>query len=242
MASRAADMARKGHLRVAGVIENMSPFTCDHGTTYALFGAGGGARLAAEIGVPLVGTVPLHPDMAAAGDAGAPVALGTGPLAAAFDALATAIADDIAPVVETAGCTARLLERVEAALTTAVASRRPTGDRRPGWPPRRRGVVGIVADRARPSSASLRRWAHSDLAATGSSSSLHVGVDAGSSSSTVGPARRGAGRRPPPPPVRAGGSMTASTVAAGSTSSGPWPGAMVARGGSRASSRRRLSR
>ena len=42
VAARAADMARKGHLRVAGVIENMSDFTCDHGTSYALFGAGGG--------------------------------------------------------------------------------------------------------------------------------------------------------------------------------------------------------
>ncbi|MGH9016510.1 MAG: Mrp/NBP35 family ATP-binding protein [Acidimicrobiales bacterium] len=109
VAARAADMARKGHLRVAGVIENMSAFTCDHGTEYALFGAGGGARLAAEIGVPLVGTVPLHPDMAAAGDAGQPVALGGGPLAEAFDALATAVVEDIAPVVETTGCTARML-------------------------------------------------------------------------------------------------------------------------------------
>ena len=116
VAARAADMARKGHLRVAGVIENMSDFTCDHGTTYALFGAGGGARLAAEIGVPLVGSVPLHPDMSAAGDAGDPVALGTGPLAEAFDLLATAIADDIAPVVETSGCTARMLEKVELAI------------------------------------------------------------------------------------------------------------------------------
>jgi ATP-binding protein involved in chromosome partitioning len=116
VASRAADMARKGHLRVAGVIENMSAFTCDHGTTYALFGEGGGARLAAEIGVPLVGTVPLHPDMSAAGDEGTPVALGTGPLAEAFDALATTIVDDVAPVVETAGCTARMLEKVELAL------------------------------------------------------------------------------------------------------------------------------
>ncbi|HXQ43705.1 MAG TPA: Mrp/NBP35 family ATP-binding protein [Acidimicrobiales bacterium] len=117
VASRAADMARKGHLRVAGVIENMSTFTCDHGTRYALFGEGGGSRLAAEIGVPLVGSVPLHPDMAAAGDSGDPVALGTGPLADAFDALATAIVDDVAPVVETAGCTARMLEKVELALT-----------------------------------------------------------------------------------------------------------------------------
>jgi len=70
VASRAADMARRGYLRVAGVIENMSDFTCEHGATYALFGSGGGARLADELGVPLIGSIPLHPDMAACGDAG----------------------------------------------------------------------------------------------------------------------------------------------------------------------------
>ena len=46
VAARAADMARRGYLRVAGVVENMSDFTCEHGTTYALFGSGGGERLA----------------------------------------------------------------------------------------------------------------------------------------------------------------------------------------------------
>ena len=52
VAARAADMARRGYLRVAGVIENMSDFTCEHGTTYALFGSGGGERLAHEPGRP----------------------------------------------------------------------------------------------------------------------------------------------------------------------------------------------
>ncbi len=118
VAARAADMARRGYLRVAGVVENMSDFTCEHGTAYALFGAGGGARLAAELGVPLVGTVPLHPDMAASGDAGEPVALGDGELAAVFSGLATAVAEHIAPVLETSGCTARLL----GAIAGAVAS------------------------------------------------------------------------------------------------------------------------
>jgi ATP-binding protein involved in chromosome partitioning len=120
VAARAADMARKGHLRVAGVVENMGPFVCEHGTSYALFGEGGGARLAAELGVPLVGTVPLHPEMSAAGDAGAPVALGTGPLAHAFDELARAVAEDVAPVVEVSGCTARMLDHVEQALDAAA--------------------------------------------------------------------------------------------------------------------------
>ena len=116
VAARAADMARKGHLRVAGVIENMAAFVCDHGVSYPLFGEGGGARLADEIGVPLVGTIPLHPDMAPAGDSGTPVALTSGALADAFAVLATRIAEDVAPVVEKTGCTARLLDRVEAAL------------------------------------------------------------------------------------------------------------------------------
>ena len=75
VAARAADMARRGYLRVAGVIENMSDFTCEHGTTYALFGSGGGDRLAHSLGVPLLGSIPLHPDLAAGGDAGVPVAM-----------------------------------------------------------------------------------------------------------------------------------------------------------------------
>lgn len=113
VAARAADMARRGYLRVAGVVENMSDFTCEHGTTYALFGSGGGLRLATELGVPLVGTIPLHPDMSTAGDAGEPVALGAGELAAVFADLARVVTEDVAPVVETSGCTARLLEAVE---------------------------------------------------------------------------------------------------------------------------------
>jgi ATP-binding protein involved in chromosome partitioning len=116
VAARAADMATKGHLRVAGVIENMSPFTCEHGTEYALFGRGGGARLAEAIGVPLIGQIPLHPDAAAAGDAGEPVALGSGPLAEAYAAIAEQLLVRIAPPVEMAGCSARLLGAVERAL------------------------------------------------------------------------------------------------------------------------------
>jgi ATP-binding protein involved in chromosome partitioning len=133
VAARAADMARRGYLRVAGVIENMSDFTCEHGTTYALFGSGGGDRLARSLGVPLVGSIPLHPDLAAAGDAGEPVAMpGTeSELAGPFAALARAIAEDVAPLVETDGCTARMLERVEAAVaagdpTTAARTETPT--------------------------------------------------------------------------------------------------------------------
>ncbi len=117
VAGRAADMARKGHLRVAGVVENMSGFTCAHGEHYALFGSGGGARLAEEIGAPLVGSVPIDPSVAAGGDAGSPAALDpTSPLAPDFAVLAERIATEIAPLVSMSSCSARLLERVEAAL------------------------------------------------------------------------------------------------------------------------------
>ena len=44
VAQRAADMARRSFLRVVGVIENMSSFTCDDGDEYELFGSGGGPR------------------------------------------------------------------------------------------------------------------------------------------------------------------------------------------------------
>jgi ATP-binding protein involved in chromosome partitioning len=121
VAARTADMARKGYLRVAGVIENMSDFICEHGTSYALFGSGGGARLAADVGVPLIGKIPLHPSVAAGGDAGTPVALEDGPLADVFDGIAEAVITTIAPVVAMDGCSVRMLERVEAAVAAGDA-------------------------------------------------------------------------------------------------------------------------
>ncbi len=128
VAARAADMAGKGHLRLIGVVENMSDFTCEHGTSYALFGSGGGRRLAREVGVPLLGQVPLHPSMAAAGDAGAPVALDDGgPLAPVFAALAEEVATSAAPVVALDGCSARLLDRVAAAVAAGDAPVTPAG-------------------------------------------------------------------------------------------------------------------
>jgi len=117
VAARTADMARKGYLRVAGVIENMSDFTCEHGTSYTLFGSGGGARLASDVGVPLIGQIPLHPSVAAGGDAGTPVALDVRqPLAEVFDRLAEAVTTTIAPRVAMDGCSVRLLEQLESAV------------------------------------------------------------------------------------------------------------------------------
>jgi ATP-binding protein involved in chromosome partitioning len=63
VASRAASMARKTNMRILGVIENMSG---------DVFGRGGGESLAAELGVPLLGTVPLDPALREACDRGEP--------------------------------------------------------------------------------------------------------------------------------------------------------------------------
>ncbi len=116
VAVRAVSMARKSYLRVAGVIENMSSFTCDHGTSYALFGEGGGEALAHDAGVPLLGQVPLEPSVAAGGDAGAPVALGSGPAAEASRAIADRTHTEASPPAELAGCSARMLDAAVAAL------------------------------------------------------------------------------------------------------------------------------
>ena len=117
VAARAADMARKGYLRVAGVIENMSAFTCNHGERYALFGSGGGQRLADQIGAPLLGSIPLDPAVAAGGDPGAPAVMATdGPVVEAFRAIADRIVSEAIPPVELATCTARLFDQVERTL------------------------------------------------------------------------------------------------------------------------------
>jgi ATP-binding protein involved in chromosome partitioning len=123
VAVRAVGMARKSYLRVAGVIENMSAFRCDHGESYALFGEGGGEQLARDAGVPLLGAVPLEPSVSAGGDAGDPVATGEGPAAEAFQAIAAHIVDEAVPLAAMAGCSARMLDAAVAALDAADAGR-----------------------------------------------------------------------------------------------------------------------
>jgi ATP-binding protein involved in chromosome partitioning len=127
VAARAGDIARKSYLRVVGVIENMSAFTCEHGTTYALFGSGGGTELAAELGVPLVGQVPLEPAVSAAGDTGRPVVL-SAPASAAgreFHQIAARLAAELLPPHDDAamaGCTARMLQAIEERFATLDAA------------------------------------------------------------------------------------------------------------------------
>jgi ATP-binding protein involved in chromosome partitioning len=73
VAQRSAYAARKLKLAVRGVIENMSWFTGDDGVRYEIFGAGGGAQLAAELGVALLARIPLDPRLRDGGDTGRPL-------------------------------------------------------------------------------------------------------------------------------------------------------------------------
>jgi len=75
VARRAADMAVKVNLELAGVIENMAGFVTPDGERYQIFGEGGGQELADEIGVPLIGKVPLTMPLREQADAGLPLVI-----------------------------------------------------------------------------------------------------------------------------------------------------------------------
>ena len=75
VAQRAGLMFQSAHVKipVRGVIENMSWFTGDDGKRYELFGSGGGEELAKRLDAPLIGQVPLVPELRQGGDEGRPI-------------------------------------------------------------------------------------------------------------------------------------------------------------------------
>jgi ATP-binding protein involved in chromosome partitioning len=99
VAQRAAYMARKVNLSVVGVIENMSWFECEHGTQYRLFGEGGGRVLADQLDVPLLGQVPLVPELRSGADEGEPIVVARpdDPASQAFTAMAERLDVEMAP-------------------------------------------------------------------------------------------------------------------------------------------------
>jgi ATP-binding protein involved in chromosome partitioning len=84
VAVRAAVMAQKTNMRLIGAVENMSG---------EVFGRGGGAALAKELGVPLLGEIPLDPRVREQGDLGTPLILAEpdSPTSRSIVALAEAI-------------------------------------------------------------------------------------------------------------------------------------------------------
>ena len=79
---------------ILGIVENMAWFTpAEHpDEKYFIFGNGGGAAMASSLGLELLAQIPLVQGIRESGDSGSPAALGSGPDAAAFLALATRIA------------------------------------------------------------------------------------------------------------------------------------------------------
>ncbi|MGI9586244.1 MAG: Mrp/NBP35 family ATP-binding protein [Acidimicrobiia bacterium] len=91
VAVRAGLMANKVDQDIIGVIENMSWFTGDDGKRYELFGSGGGEELARQLDVPMLGQIPLVPELREGGDAGRPISVidPSSIASQAFDNLAT---------------------------------------------------------------------------------------------------------------------------------------------------------
>lgn len=94
VAERAGTIAQQTRQKVRGVIENMSAMVMPDGTTMDIFGSGGGdtvsQRLSELLGtpVPLLGSIPLDPQLRVHGDEGTPVALSQSPSADAIRAVA----------------------------------------------------------------------------------------------------------------------------------------------------------
>jgi len=109
-------MGRSYYLRIAGVIENLSVYVDDTGREHAIFGRGGGAELAREIGVPLLGQVPIHPAISQGGDDGVPVVLADSPAGDELRRIVDTIVAEAVPPVALAGCSARMLEAAARAL------------------------------------------------------------------------------------------------------------------------------
>jgi ATP-binding protein involved in chromosome partitioning len=99
---RGAKMFERVGVGVLGVVENMSYYVCPHcHERSAIFLAGGGKRLADELGVPLLAQIPLQAGMPDLADAGKPIVIAEpeSPAAAALAELARAVAARLSPTV-----------------------------------------------------------------------------------------------------------------------------------------------
>src|SRR5688500_273819 len=103
-ALRGAKMFERVGVPVLGIIENMSYFECPHcGKPTPIFGSGGGRRLADELGIPLLGEIPLYPQIHAGGDSGTPIVVAEpdAPAARAMLSVASRVAEAMGALAAT---------------------------------------------------------------------------------------------------------------------------------------------
>ena len=115
VARRAARMAEKVEHDIAGVVENMSGFTTPGGEHFDIFGSDGGATLAEELGVPLLGRIPLTIPLREQADRGRPLVAET-----PSDPAAAAISDVARKLIELTPLPLPLAPRPAAVTGTAL--------------------------------------------------------------------------------------------------------------------------
>ncbi|MDX2226479.1 MAG: Mrp/NBP35 family ATP-binding protein [Verrucomicrobiae bacterium] len=97
-AKKGVTMFQKTNVKILGLVENMSYFTCPQcGHREEIFSHGGARKEAARLGVTLLGEIPLDLKIRTGGDSGVPIVMGEpeGPHARAFQALAEAVRKQI---------------------------------------------------------------------------------------------------------------------------------------------------
>lgn len=93
-AMRAISFFETAKVPIIGMVENMAGYLCPHcGEMSDPFGSGGAQAAAMELGIPFLGRIPLDIEIRLASDSGEPPALGVGPIADAFAAIAREVAD-----------------------------------------------------------------------------------------------------------------------------------------------------
>jgi ATP-binding protein involved in chromosome partitioning len=95
---KSVSMCRKLNVPILGVVENMSYFIDSAGVRHELFGSGGGEKIAEFAQAPLLGEIPIDPQVRQWGDQGTPVvqAAPASPAGRALAAIADALAECIA--------------------------------------------------------------------------------------------------------------------------------------------------
>ncbi len=96
-ARKGVRMFQEVNVPILGIIENMSHLILPDGSKLHPLGKGGGAKLAAEIGVPFLGEIPIDPAVSACGDGGEPIVrkLPDHPVSQAYLKLAQTVVNEL---------------------------------------------------------------------------------------------------------------------------------------------------